>query len=130
MFCVCFVRIRAKYQMVGIRIKRVYQEPAAEDGTRILVDRLWPRGLTKEEARVDLWLKEVAPSTELRKWFAHDPTKWAEFRSRYLDELKRNKEQLSLIRQEAAKGTVTLVYGAKDQEHNEAVVLQRLLTAK
>ena len=116
--------------MTNIRIKRAYEEPDAEDGTRILVDRLWPRGLTKEKAKVDLWLKEVAPSTELRKWFAHDPAKWAEFRSRYRQELEGNKEQLSLLRQEAAKGTVTLVYGARDQEHNEAVILQRLLTAK
>ncbi len=116
--------------MANIRIKRAYEEPGREDGTRILVDRLWPRGLTKEKARVDLWLKDVAPSTELRKWFAHDPGKWAQFQSRYEEELKRNKEQLSLLRQEAAKGTVTLVYGAKDQQHNEAVILQRLLTAK
>ena len=116
--------------MRSIQIKRAYEEPHREDGTRILVDRLWPRGLTKEKARVDLWLKDVAPSTELRKWFAHDPTKWAEFRSRYIEELKRNSEQLSLLRQEAAKGTVTLVYGAKDQQHNEAVILQRLLTEK
>ena len=116
--------------MRSIQIKRAYEEPHREDGTRILVDRLWPRGLTKEKARVDLWLKDVAPSTELRKWFAHDPTKWAEFRSRYIEELKRNSEQLSLLGQEAAKGTVTLVYGAKDQQHNEAVILQRLLTAK
>ena len=116
--------------MTNIRIKRAYEEPDGEDGTRILVDRLWPRGLTKEKAKVDLWLKDVAPSTELRKWFAHDPAKWAEFRSRYLGELKGNKEQLSLLRQEAAKGAVTLVYGAKDQQHNEAVILQRLLIAK
>jgi uncharacterized protein YeaO (DUF488 family) len=116
--------------MMNIRIKRAYEEPDGEDGTRILVDRLWPRGLTKEKANVDLWLKDVAPTTELRKWFAHDPAKWAEFRSRYLKELKGNKEQLSLLRQEAAKGPVTLVYGAKDQQHNEAVILQRLLTAK
>lgn len=116
--------------MTNIRIKRAYEEPDREDGKRILVDRLWPRGLTKEKARVDLWLKDVAPSTELRKWFAHDPGKWEEFRSRYLEELKRNKVELSLLRQEAATGTVTLVYGAKDQRHNEAVILQRLLTAK
>ena len=116
--------------MANIQIKRVYEEPDRDDGTRILVDRLWPRGLTKEDARVDLWLKDVAPSTALRKWFAHDPGKWEEFRSRYLEELKRNKELLSLLRQEAAKGTVTLVYGAKDQQHNEAVILQKLLGAK
>ena len=116
--------------MTNIRIKRAYEEPDRDDGTRILVDRLWPRGLTKEKARVDLWPKDVAPSTELRKWLAHDPGKWEEFQSRYLEELKRNKEPLSLLRQEAAKGTVTLVYGTKDQRHNEAVILQRLLTAK
>ena len=116
--------------MAGIRTKRAYEEPDDGDGTRILVDRLWPRGLTKEKAKIDLWLKDVAPSTELRKWFAHDPSKWTEFQSRYQEELKRNKEQLSLLRQEAAKGPVTLVYGAKDQQHNEAVILQKLLTAK
>ena len=112
---------------MNIRIKRVYEQPDEEDGTRILVDRLWPRGLTKEKAKVDLWLKGVAPSTELRKWFAHDSAKWTEFQARYRNELKRNKEQLSLLKQEAAKGTITLVYGAKDQQHNEAVVLKKLL---
>ncbi len=115
---------------MNIRIKRVYDEPDREDGTRILVDRLWPRGLTKEKAKVDLWLKDVAPSTELRKWFAHDPAKWTEFQTRYRDELKKNKDQLSLLKQEASKGTVTLVYGARDQEHNEAVILQQLLKPK
>jgi uncharacterized protein YeaO (DUF488 family) len=116
--------------MMDVRIKRAYEEPERGDGERILVDRLWPRGLTKEKAKVDLWLKDVAPSTELRKWFAHDPARWAEFRSRYQEELKSNEGQLSLLRQEAAKGTVTLIYGAKDQVHNEAVILQRLLTSK
>ncbi len=115
---------------MNIRIKRVYEEPNREDGERILVDRLWPRGLTKEKAKVDLWLKEVAPSTKLRKWFAHDPAKWAGFRSRYEEELKGKEEELSILRHEAAKGAVTLVYGAKDQEHNEAVILLKLLTAK
>jgi uncharacterized protein YeaO (DUF488 family) len=115
---------------MNIRIKRVYEEPDGEDGTRILVDRLWPRGLTKEKAKVDLWLKDVAPSTELRKWFGHDPARWAEFESRYREELKKNKEQVSLLREAVAKGAATLVYGAKDQQHNEAVVLQRFLTAK
>ncbi len=116
--------------MTNIRIKRAYEAPDAADGERILVDRLWPRGLTKEKARIDLWLKDIAPSTELRKWFAHDPARWAEFQSRYKAELKSNKEPLSHLRQEAAKGVVTLIYAAKDQEHNEAVILQRLLTAK
>jgi uncharacterized protein YeaO (DUF488 family) len=110
-----------------IRIKRAYQQPDKADGTRILVDRLWPRGLTKEKACVDLWLKDIAPSTELRKWFGHDPDKWTEFQKRYRVELRNNKEQVSLLRQEAAKGLVTLLYGAKDEEHNEAIVLQKIL---
>jgi uncharacterized protein YeaO (DUF488 family) len=110
-----------------IPLKRVYEEPAKEDGTRILVDRLWPRGLTKEKAHVDLWLKEVAPSNELRKWFAHDPTRWSEFKTRYKAELKHNGPQLALLKQAIAQGPATLLYGAKDTEHNEAVVLQDLL---
>ena len=109
-----------------IQLKRVYEEPAKEDGTRILVDRLWPRGLTKEKAHVDLWLKEVAPSNELRKWFAHDPTKWPEFKTRYRAELKQNPEAVAELKA-AAKGTTTLLFGAKDEEHNEAIVLKELL---
>ena len=105
----------------------MYLRPDKEDGTRILVDRLWPRGLTKEKAQVDLWLKEIAPTTELRKWFGHDPAKWAEFQRRYTAELRNNKEQVTLLKQESANGTVTLLYGARDEEHNEAVVLQNLL---
>jgi uncharacterized protein YeaO (DUF488 family) len=111
-----------------LALKRVYEDPSEEDGTRILVDRLWPRGLTKEKARVDLWLKEVAPSTELRKWFAHDPAKWPEFKARYKAELKRNAPQLALLKQAVIRGHITLLYGAKDTEHNEAVVLQELLS--
>lgn len=110
-----------------VAIKRVYEEPKESDGTRILVDRLWPRGLTKEKARVDLWLKEVAPSTELRKWFGHDPKKWTEFQARYAQELKSHGEQVAALKQEAARGPVTLLYGAKDEEHNEAAVLQKIL---
>jgi uncharacterized protein YeaO (DUF488 family) len=116
--------------MTDIRVKRVYQEPDTDDGTRILVDRLWPRGLTKAHAQVDLWLKEIAPSNDLRKWFAHDPAKWAEFQIRYAAELKQNKEQLALLKQEAAKGRITLLYAARDEEHNEAVILQKLLSRK
>jgi uncharacterized protein YeaO (DUF488 family) len=123
-------RSKGDLSTMNIRIKRVYEEADGEDGKRILVDRLWPRGLTKEKAKVDLWLKEVAPSTELRKWFAHDVARWAEFQARYLEELKRNKEDLSILEQEAAKGTITLVYGAKDQQHNEAVILQELLKSR
>ena len=115
---------------MNIQIKRVYEEPTPNDGTRILVDRLWPRGLTKEKAKVDLWLKDVAPSTDLRKWFAHDPARWTEFQARYREELKHNHEPLSLLKEAAAKGPATLIYGARDQQHNEAVVLQKLLKSK
>jgi uncharacterized protein YeaO (DUF488 family) len=115
---------------MNIKIKRAYEVPAEEDGTRILVDRLWPRGLTKEKAKIDLWLKQIAPSTGLRKWFAHDPAKWTEFQHRYTEELRKNSEPLSTLKHEAAKGPVTLIYGAKDQEHNEAVILQKLLKSK
>ena len=108
---------------MNIKIKRVYEKPNDEDGRRILVDRLWPRGLTKEKARVDLWLKDIAPSTELRKWFGHDPGKWAEFQKRYLGELNENDEAIRTLRQELKEGSVTLVYGAKDEEHNEARVI-------
>jgi len=110
-----------------VRTKRVYLEADDEDGTRILVDRLWPRGLTKEKAKVDLWLKEIAPSTELRKWFGHDPGRWTEFQTRYAEELKSHSEQLALLKQEANRGPITLVFGARDEEHNQAVVLQRVL---
>ena len=111
-----------------ISIKRVYEPPAKEDGKRILVDRLWPRGLTKEKAAIDLWLKDIAPSTELRKWFAHDPGKWQEFQKRYRKELKENKEAVSIVKEEAKNKTVTLVYGAKDEVHNDAVVLKEFLS--
>jgi uncharacterized protein YeaO (DUF488 family) len=113
---------------MNIRIKRVYDQPDKADGTRILVDRLWPRGLTKEKARVDLWLKEIAPSTELRKWFHHDSGKWEELKARYQAELEENDEQVALLKSEIEKGPVTLVYGAKDKEHNQAVVLKEFLS--
>jgi uncharacterized protein YeaO (DUF488 family) len=107
-----------------IRIKRVYELPGKHDGRRILVDRLWPRGLTKEQAGVDLWLKDIAPSTELRLWFGHKPDRWEAFKERYLAELKGNSGQIQLLKQELDKGVVTLVYSAKDEEHNQAVVIQ------
>ena len=110
-----------------LRIKRIYDSPAAEDGNRVLVDRLWPRGLTKEGARVDEWLKEIAPSDELRKWFDHDPARWEEFRTRYREELKTQVGLLDKLRGEARKGTVTLLFAAKDAEHNNAVVLKEML---
>lgn len=108
---------------MNLRIKRVYEPPDKGDGKRILVDRLWPRGMAKAKAGVDLWLKEIAPSAELRKWFGHDPGKWAEFKKRYRAELEENDEQAALLKEEIKKGTVTLLYGARDEEHNDAVVL-------
>jgi len=107
-----------------MKIKRVYVQPEKADGIRILVDRLWPRGLTKEKAAVHLWLKDIAPSTELRKWFAHDPAKWKEFKKRYQTELKHNLEPLTLLQEQMKRGTVTLLYGARDEAHNEAIVLK------
>lgn len=111
-------------------IKRVYEEPGRGDGVRILVDRLWPRGLTKEKAQVDLWLKDIAPSTELRKWYSHDPSKWAEFQARYRKELKSKADLINVLKQKEAKGPITLLYGARDEAHNEAVVLQSLLQSR
>lgn len=113
-----------------IRIKRVYEQRDDTDGIRILVDRLWPRGLSKEKARVDIWLKDIAPSTELRKWFNHDPERWLEFQRRYSQELKAKDDQLAILKENAIQGSVTLLYGAKDEEHNEAVILQALLQVK
>ena len=110
-----------------IKLKRVYKEPSPTDGLRILVDRLWPRGLTKERAAVDLWLKELAPSTELRKWFGHDPAKWREFQTRYREEVHDNDEVLQVLKEKVKKNTVTLVYGARDEHHNEALVLKQIL---
>ena len=110
-----------------IKLKRVYETPTKEDGIRILVDRLWPRGLTKLKAKIDLWLKDIAPSTKLRKWFHHDPEKWEEFKKRYRLELKDKKEQIKLLEDQLKNGTVTLVYGSKDKKHNEAVVIEELL---
>jgi uncharacterized protein YeaO (DUF488 family) len=110
-----------------IQIKRAYEESSSRDGTRILVDRLWPRGLTKKEAHIDLWLKDIAPSSELRTWFGHDPAKWQEFRSRYRSELQDKSELLASILERAQDGAVTLVYAAKDEKHNHALVLLKQL---
>jgi uncharacterized protein YeaO (DUF488 family) len=112
---------------MNINIKRVYEQPDKNDGMRILVDRLWPRGLTKERAHVDLWLKEIAPSTELRKWFGHDPDKWKRFRSRYETEIRHKDDLIKVLKEKAKKGMVTLVYGARDEKHNEALVLKQFL---
>ena len=111
---------------MNVMLKRAYDPPAETDGTRILVDRLWPRGLTKAKAGIDLWLKDVAPSTALRQWFGHDPEKWLEFTQRYCAELAPN-PAWSELRALARQGDITLVYAAKDQLHNEAAALKQLL---
>ncbi len=108
-------------------VKRIYDPPAAEDGKRILVDRIWPRGLAKGAAAIDLWMKDVAPSTELRKWYNHDPDRWPEFRERYEAELNLRPESLAALRAEIRAGPVTLLFGARDIECNNAVVLAGLL---
>ncbi|RIK49754.1 MAG: hypothetical protein DCC57_12550 [Chloroflexi bacterium] len=113
-----------------IQIKRAYDPAAPDDGTRYLVDRLWPRGVKKEELHVDEWIKEVAPSTALRKWFGHDPDKWPEFQKRYTAELEQNPDGWQPIADAARKGRVTLVYSAKDEAHNDAVVLKSYLERK
>lgn len=110
-----------------LAIKRVYDKPAKADGLRILVDRLWPRGISKQKAAVDLWLKDVAPSTELRKWFGHDPERWTEFRRRYRAELKANKDAVKALRAELKAPRATLLYGAHDPDHNNARVLAEYL---
>lgn len=113
--------------MHKIKIKRIYEDAEKADGYRLLVDRLWPRGVSKEDAKLDDWNKEIAPTDELRKWFDHDPEKFDEFAKKYRKELKNKKEDLDNIKSEAKDHTVTLLYGAKDTEHNQAVVLQELL---
>jgi uncharacterized protein YeaO (DUF488 family) len=115
---------------MNIKIKRVYEQPDKDDGLRVLVDRLWPRGLTKEKAGVDLWLKEIAPSTELRKWFGHDPDKWKRFRGRYETELRHQGGLIQGLRRKAREGTITLLYAARDEKHNEALVLRRFLESE
>lgn len=113
-----------------VRIKRVYEKPAREDGGRVLVDRLWPRGMRKETAKIDVWMKDVAPSDALRKSFCHEVEKWPEFQKRYRAELHQKKELLTeLKRMEKEHGTLTLLFGAKDKEHNQAVVLAEVLKA-
>ncbi len=110
-----------------IRLKRAYEQPANADGLRILVERLWPRGVSKEKAAVGLWLKDVAPSTDLRKWFGHDPEKWDEFRQRYKAELEQKGDLIALLKHRTTEGTVTFVYAAHDEERNSAVVLKEYL---
>ncbi len=114
----------------NVVLKRAYEPPAPDDGTRVLVDRLWPRGVSKDHAALDHWMKEIAPSTELRKWFGHEPAKWEEFRRRYADELHGNAALLEELRALARKGTVTLVYSAHDELHNDAVELREVVLGR
>lgn len=110
-----------------IKTKRIYDAKAVGDGFRILVDRLWPRGMKKDSAPLDLWLKEIAPSDDLRRWFGHDPAKWPEFKKRYFAELRNKQDLVALLRQHARAGVVTLLYSAKDEKHNNAVALLEYL---
>ena len=120
----------AKREKMRLATKRIYDPPAKEDGFRILVDRLWPRGIKKERAAVAEWLKDIAPSDALRKWFSHDPGKWPEFRRRYFEELENKDEMIDLILDKERHGAVTLLYGAKEEKVNNAVALKEYIEAK
>lgn len=112
---------------MDLRLKRVYEPPASTDGYRVLIDRLWPRGVSKERARLDAWVPQIAPSEELRRWFGHEPRRFAEFKRRYADELQRQRPRLTELRRRARREPVTLLYAARDGEHNDAVVLAEVL---
>ena len=114
----------------NIKLKRAYDPPEPTDGTRILVDRLWPRGVKKEDAAIDEWMKDIAPSTDLRKWFGHDPERWEEFCERYAKEVSQHSEQLKQLRELAHKGPITLVYSAHDEAHNDAVALRNFILGR
>lgn len=113
--------------ILKIYLKRAYELPSLDDGFRVLVDRVWPRGISKDSLKLDLWLREIAPSTELRKWFNHDLNRWGAFQSRYLVELKSHQDEIKTLQQILQQGPVTLVYGTKDKTHNQAVVLRDYL---
>ena len=110
-----------------IHVKRAYEEPSPDDGYRVLVDRVWPRGVSKEKAKLDQWMTDVSPSTDLRKWFGHDPEKWLEFKARYKKELAAHEDLVEELRRIARHGTLTLVFGARDTKHNNAVALRQIL---
>lgn len=114
----------------NVRLKRAYVPAQADDGKRVLIDRLWPRGVRKADAAIDLWLKEIAPSTELRQWFDHEPGRWAEFRERYTQELRGHRELVAQLRTLARNAPVTLVYAARDEQHNDAVVLRAFVLGR
>jgi uncharacterized protein YeaO (DUF488 family) len=112
---------------MDIRLKRAYEPASPEDGYRVLIDRLWPRGLSRQEAKLDDWEKELPPSTGLRRWFGHDPRRFEEFRRRYIEELRDERPRLTALRRRAREGTLTLVYSARDTDHNDAVLLAEVL---
>ena len=114
----------------NVRLKRAYEPVSGADGTRVLVDRLWPRGVSKEDAAIERWMKELSPSTELRRWFGHDPARWQEFRRRFAEEVRRHPEELEELRALARQGPITLVYAAHDKEHNDAIVLRDVLLGR
>jgi uncharacterized protein YeaO (DUF488 family) len=120
----------ARLKAGDVRLKRAYEPPDRKDGCRILVDRLWPRGVSKSDAGIDEWLKDLAPSTALRKWFGHDPDRWDAFRRRYAKEIHGHPEQLAHLRERARQGPLTLVYSARDEVHNDAVVLRDVLLGR
>jgi len=121
--------VRRRKLVANVKLKRAYDPPEPGDGKRILVDRLWPRGLRKADAAIDEWLREIAPSTALRKWFGHEPARWPEFRRRYLRELGQFGQQLERLRALALQGPITLVFSARDEAHNDAVVVRDLLVS-
>jgi uncharacterized protein YeaO (DUF488 family) len=112
---------------MDVRLKRAYDPAAASDGYRVLIDRLWPRGVSRDRAKLDAWEKRLSPSRELRQWFGHDPARFQEFRRRYIEELRSQRPQLTALRHRASDGTLTLVYGARDSDNNDAVVLAEVL---
>jgi uncharacterized protein YeaO (DUF488 family) len=117
----------SKIKAANVRLERAYVPAQTGDGTRVLIDRLWPRGVRRADAAIDLWLKQIAPSTELRQWFGHDPVRWPEFRERYAQELREHPELVEQLRVLARKGPITLVYAAHDEQHNDALVLRSIV---
>jgi uncharacterized protein YeaO (DUF488 family) len=122
--------VMTKISSKNVKLKRAYEAPSPKDGKRVLVDRLWPRGISKANAAIDHWAKELSPSTELRKWFAHDPARWQEFRRRFSAELRQHPVELSRLREMARGGPITLIYAAHDEVHNDAVVLRSVLLGR
>ena len=122
--------MNTKIKAANVKLKRAYADPAASDGTRILIDRLWPRGVKKVDAAIDQWAKDLAPSTALREWFGHEPARWQGFRDRYAEEVHEHREQMGKLRALARRGPVTLVYSAHDETHNDAVALRGFLLGR